>query len=81
MASQVILHDTARQFNTPSAQFSRAGLSTATVTEIIATAAYLVLVGASEMEIDMHRGQYAPYSQNVFNVALEGAKQGKEWAR
>lgn len=57
-----------------------AALTSAQVQDIIACAVYAVSVGAHGMELDMLRSQWHERGRNLFDIALAGACQGKEWA-
>lgn len=59
----------------------RSTLSSGTVQDIIACAVYAATLGAHGMELEMIRGQWSERGQQLFDLALSGAKQGKEWAR
>lgn len=56
-------------------------LTSANVQDIIACAVYAVSVGAQGMELDMLRSQWHDRGRQLFDLAMAGASQGKEWAR
>jgi hypothetical protein len=55
-------------------------LTTENVKDIIAQAVYAITLGAQGMELDMLRTQWGPRGQQLFDIALDGAKRGQEWA-
>ena len=59
----------------------RQPLTSANVQDIVACAVYAVTVGARGMELSMLRSQWSQRGQALFDLALAGANQGKEWAK